>query len=177
LIFDEVQCGTGRTGEFTAGQLFGVTPDIITLAKGIGSGFPMAVLLVNERGLAATKPGSLGSTFGGGPLACAAGLATLEAISDEEMIGNAARVGAYLKENLQRIDGVSKVQGAGLLLGIEVEEKAAEIRDRLLSEHRVVAGTSVPAHVLRIMPPLSITRDLADRFLEALACVLSKGKE
>ena len=173
LIFDEVQCGTGRSGRFTAGQRLGVTPHAVTLAKGLGGGFPLGAVLCDPRIAAAAKGGVLGSTFGGGPLASAAGLAVLSILEEEKLMANAETVGAHLQKQLAAIDGVQGVDGLGLLIGIRLPRPAGEVRDALLADHAVIAGTSADANVLRIMPPLGITRQQADRFVAALTQTLS----
>jgi len=175
LIFDEIQCGTGRCGAFCAGQLSGVSPDLTTLAKGLGGGFPIGAVLAGEKAVAAASVGALGSTFGGGPLACAAALANLEVIEEEGMIENARRVGERLQAALASIPGVERVQGAGLLLGIVLDRKARPVLDRLLGEHRIIAGGAAYERVLRIMPPLNLPVELADRFSASLENVLTKG--
>lgn len=173
LIFDEVQCGTGRSGMFLAAQLAGVTPDLVTLAKGLAGGFPIGAVLADELTGSAAGAGTLGSTFGGGPLACAAGLANLEAIESEGMMQNAGALGKRLMEQLALVPGVRAVQGAGLMIGIVFNEKAAGVRDRLLCEHHIIAGTSAVPEILRILPPLNLNGEQADQFVAALASVLS----
>lgn len=175
LIFDEVQCGSGRCGAFTVAQLLNVRPNLISLAKGLGGGFPIGAVLADETAVKAVRPGDLGSTFGGGPLACAASLANLNAITDEDMIENASVVGEHLKRQLAAVAGVVKVQGEGLLLGMMLDRSAAEVRDELLQEHGIIAGTSAVPEVLRIMPPLNLPMEQADRFVSALRAVLTKG--
>lgn len=175
LIFDEVQCGTGRCGAFTAGQIAGVQPNLVALAKGLASGFPIAAVLADATCCDAVKAGSLGSTFGGGPLACAAALANLEAMQREGMIDNARLRGSELMTALKEIDGVQSVEGAGLLIGIHTGRPASEIRAALQRDHHILAGTSARPEVLRIMPPLNLNREHADRFVGALQFVLKKG--
>jgi len=177
LIFDEVQCGMGRTGAFLAGEHAGVSPDIATLAKGLAAGFPIAAALVTKRIADAAKPGDLGTTFGGGPLACAAALANLAALEEENMIAQAAKSGRYLAEEMAATPGVLKVQGRGLLLGAVLDRQAADVADRLLRDEHIIAGTSAAPDVLRILPPLNLRRDEADHFLAGLSAVLTKGQE
>lgn len=174
LIFDEVQCGMGRTGDFLAGEHSGVWPDLATLAKGLAAGFPIGATLIGERLPAAIKPGDLGTTFGGGPLACAAALANLEAIEEEEMIANARELGSYLTRRLALISGVLGVKGRGLMIGVALDRPAGEVVGRLLKEHRILTGGSAVAEILRILPPLNLRREQADRFLEALSAVLEQ---
>ncbi len=169
LIFDEVQCGTGRTGAFTAAQFYGVTPDALTLAKGIASGLPLGALLVGEKLARGIGKGDLGSTFGGGPLPCAAGAATLEALRDEKLPERAARLGAYLKEEIGRLPGVKEVRGEGLLLGIVLDRPAKPVQKALLEEHSVITGSAVQPEVLRLLPPLVAGEEEAALFVKSLA--------
>ncbi len=177
LVFDEVQCGMGRTGAFLAGEQAGVWPDVATLAKGLGGGFPIGAALATARVAEALKAGDLGTTFGGGPLACAAACANLGALHDEGMIANAAELGAYLAAKMAAIPGVVRVQGRGLLLGAVLDRQASDAAEQLLQQERIIVGTSAVPEVLRIMPPLNLRRDEADRFLAGLTAVLAKGKE
>jgi len=174
LIFDEVQCGSGRCGAFTVAQLRNVAPNLLTLAKGLGGGFPIGAVLIDESTARVVRPGDLGTTFGGGPLACAAALANLQAMFDEGMIDNAARLGAWLNTRSAGIPGVLKVQGEGLMLGLVLDRPAAGVRDKLLREHRILTGTSAAPGVLRLLPPLNLTMEQAKRFCSALQDVLTK---
>ncbi|HEX8707526.1 MAG TPA: aminotransferase class III-fold pyridoxal phosphate-dependent enzyme [Pyrinomonadaceae bacterium] len=170
LIYDEVQTGVGRTGEwFFAGSEAGerVVPDVITLAKALGSGGPVGACLVNERVASHIKENDLGTTFGGGMLAMAAVGATLEAIETDALLANVRAVESYLRESLAGMPGVVGVRGLGFLLGIELEEKAAPVHQALL-ERRIITGTSSDAHVLRLLPPLCLKREEADLFVDAL---------
>jgi acetylornithine aminotransferase/acetylornithine/N-succinyldiaminopimelate aminotransferase len=170
LIYDEVQTGVGRTGEwFFAGSEAGerVVPDVITLAKALGSGVPVGACLVNERVASHIKENDLGTTFGGGMLAMAAVGATLEAIETDALLANVRAVESYLRESLAGMPGVVGVRGLGFLLGIELEEKAAPVHQALL-ERRIITGTSSDAHVLRLLPPLCLKREEADLFVDAL---------
>lgn len=167
LIFDEVQTGVARTGTFLYLSQVGVQPDMVTLAKGMASGFPAGGLLVTEALASGVKSGDLGTTFGGGPLACAAMEATLSVIQEENLAENAARMGSYIREKLQEVEGIREVHGRGLLLGIRLKTEARTIQ-RALLEKRVLTGTSLDPHVLRLMPPLTITRQDSDVFLNAL---------
>ncbi|MFN6964794.1 MAG: aspartate aminotransferase family protein [Pyrinomonadaceae bacterium] len=176
LIFDEVQTGLGRTGEwFFAGSSHagGVEPDVVTLAKSLGSGVPVGACLVNESTSSAIKENDLGTTFGGGMLAMAATLATLEAIESDDMVAAAARIEAEIRAQLERIDGVSSVRGKGCLLGIEfANAKAPDIHAALL-EKRIITGTSSDPRVLRLLPPLCVGSDEIGLFVEALNEALS----
>jgi acetylornithine/succinyldiaminopimelate/putrescine aminotransferase len=174
LIFDEVQTGIGRTGEwFFAGSELagGVVPDIITLAKSLGSGVPVGACLVNEDISSCIKENDLGTTFGGGMLAMSAVVATLEAIEQDKMLANVKAVEKHLRERLKEIEQVVRVRGAGLLLGIEFNDKAAPIHAALL-EKKIITGTSSDANVLRLLPPLCLKTEEVDFFVTALQDVL-----
>ncbi len=171
LIFDEIQCGVGRSGAFTAAQLFGVTPDILTLAKGLASGLPVGAVVASEAVTAGLAVGDLGSTFGGGPVPCAAALATLEVIERDGLIRNAREVGAYLAQGALAAGALS-VQGRGLLLGLRLPQPATGVQQRLF-ERRILTGTSADPAVLRLLPPLSFSREEADLLLAALAEALA----
>jgi acetylornithine/succinyldiaminopimelate/putrescine aminotransferase len=170
LIYDEVQTGIGRTGEwFFAGSEAGggVAPDIITLAKALGSGVPVGACLVSEQLASQIKENDLGTTFGGGMLAMAAVNATLEAIEADAMLENVLTVGSYLRERLKQIPQVVSVRGLGFLLGIEFEEKAASVHQALL-ERRIITSTSSDPHVLRLLPPLCLKAEEVDLLAEEL---------
>lgn len=167
LIFDEVQTGIGRTGGwFFAGSEHagGVVPDIVTLAKSLGSGVPVGACLVGEGLAAEVKENDLGTTFGGGMLAMAAVLATLEAVDADRMIENARRVETQIRQALGAT--VRSVRGKGCLLGIELDEKASTVHSRLL-DRGIITGTSSDPNVLRLLPPLCVTPDQIDLFIEA----------
>ncbi len=170
LIFDEVQCGVGRCGAFTAAEAFGVTPDLLTLAKGLAAGLPIGAVIATEDITTSLSLGDLGSTFGGGPLPCAAALANIGIIESEHLIQNAIDVGRYLTEGAVRVK-VRRVSGKGLLLGLHLSRPATEVQ-RALFEHRILTGTSTDPHVLRLLPPLSFSRDEADILLASLDEVL-----
>jgi acetylornithine aminotransferase/acetylornithine/N-succinyldiaminopimelate aminotransferase len=170
LIYDEVQTGVGRIGEwFFAGSEAGgrVVPDIVTLAKALGSGVPVGACLVNERVAASIKENDLGTTFGGGMLAMAAVSATLEAIAEDGMLENVKAIERYLRERLRQVPGIANVRGLGFLLGLEFKEKAAPIHQALLKE-RIITGTSSDPNVLRLLPPLCLQREEIDLLVEAL---------
>lgn len=174
LIFDEVQCGVGRCGAFTAAESYGVTPDLVTLAKGLASGLPISAVVTTDAVAALIKSGDLGSTFGGGPVPCAAALATLAVIDDEKLIENAITVGNHLRDGALAL-GPKKViatQGRGLLLGLRLHRPAVEIQTAML-RHQIITGTSSDPQVLRLMPPLSFSIPEAELLLAALAQVLS----
>ena len=171
LILDEIQSGYGRTGRFFAHQYAGIRADIVTMAKGIANGFPMSGVLIAP----SVKPvkGMLGTTFGGNHLACAAAIAVLEVMKEEKLVENAAEVGAYLLEQLKTIPGLKEVRGRGLMLGIEIEGSASELRKRLLFEHHIFTG-GAGEHTVRLLPPLTITRREADIFLNEFRKALSE---
>ena len=170
LIFDEVQTGIGRTGNwFFAGSELagGVEPDIITLAKSLGSGVPVGACLVNDRVSARIKENDLGTTFGGGMLAMAAVLATLEAVEQDGMLANAKAVETHLRDRLEGCPGVVAVHGKGCLLGIEFDDKCAPVHARLLAA-KIITGTSSAPNVLRLLPPLCVTLAEVDLLIETL---------
>jgi len=169
LIYDEVQTGVGRTGQwFFAGseEGDGVVPDGVTLAKALGSGVPVGACLVTEAIASQIKENDLGTTFGGGMLAMAAVIATLEAIENDRLLENVKRVEAYLRKRLSDVEKVSAVHGLGFLLGIEFKENAAAIHKTLL-ERKVITGTSNNPKVLRLLPPLCLGEEHVDMFISA----------
>ena len=163
LILDEIQSGYGRSGKFFAHQHNGIQADIITVAKGIGNGFPMAGVLISP--MFTPVYGQLGTTFGGNHLACSAALAVLDVIEQEGLVANAAKVGAYLLEELKKFPQIKEVRGRGLMIGLEFEEPIKELRLKLLKEQHVFTGVS-GTNVLRLLPPLCLSMDEADLFLE-----------
>ncbi len=170
LVFDEVQSGVGRCGAFTAGEALGTTPDIITLAKGLASGLPIGAVVVAPLLAETLRPGDLGSTFGGGPVPCAAALATLQVIDDEGLIDHALAIGARIADGARAI-GVPRVSGLGLLLGLDLGRPAAPVREALF-HRRVLTGTAADPFTLRLMPPLNFTAGEADLLLAGLEEVL-----
>lgn len=177
LIYDEVQTGVGRTGNwFFAGSSAsdGVVPDIITLAKALGSGVPVGACLVTEDVAARIKENDLGTTFGGGMLAMAAVTATLEAVANDDMLKNVNAVEAYLRARLNEIEQVVRVRGLGFLLGMEFAENAAPIHKALL-EHKIITGTSSDPRVIRLLPPLCLKMSEIDLFVETLGQIVSHG--
>ncbi len=169
LILDEIQSGYGRSGKFFAHQYAGIRPDLITVAKGIGNGFPMSGLLISPM----FKPvyGMLGTTFGGNHLACAAAIAVLDIMESENLVDNAARVGAFLIDELRRLNGIKEVRGRGLMIGIEFEGSIKEMRSRLLFEEKVFTGVA-GTNTIRLLPPLCLTMDEAREFLARFKKVL-----
>ena len=171
LIFDEVQTGIGRTGSwfFAGSDLAGrVEPDIISIAKSLGSGIPVGACLVNGRTASAVKENDLGTTFGGGMIAMAAVLATIEAIDTGQMMPNALKVEQHLRKALSGAEGVARVRGKGCLLGIEFEESCAPVHSKLI-EKNIITGTSSDPKVLRLLPPLSTTTDELDLLIGEIA--------
>ncbi len=166
LIADEVQCGYGRSGKFFAFQHFNIQPDIITIAKGMGNGFPIGGVLIHESIKASY--GLLGTTFGGNHLACAAGLAVLEVLEEEKLIENSALLYEYFKQKAATIPQVKQVKGMGLMLGLEFDFEVAELRKKLIHNQRMFTGGASDKHVLRILPALNITKGELDVFFEAL---------
>lgn len=170
LIFDEVQTGVGRTGNWFFGGsdlAGGVEPDIISLAKSLGSGVPVGACLVNDKVSQNIKENDLGTTFGGGMLAMAAVLATLDAVEEDTMIANARTVESFLRDSLAGIPGVTEIRGKGCLLGIEFEDKCSPAHAKLL-ENKIITGTSSDPRVLRLLPPLSVTIDELNSFVSVL---------
>jgi len=175
LIYDEVQTGVGRTGNWffagsDAGAGAGAVPDIITLAKALGSGIPVGACLVNERIASHIKENDLGTTFGGGMIAMAAVSATLEAIETDGMLQNVQTVEAYLRERISEVEAIVRVRGRGFLLGLEFAEKAAAVHQALL-ERKIITGTSSDPNVLRLLPPLCLTRAEVDLLIDALLTI------
>ena len=167
LIFDEVQCGVGRTGHPFAANLYGVTPDLLTTAKALGNGFPCAALLFSAPLTATLKPESLGTTFGGGPMACAAAEAVLTAIESEGLLERAQQIGSLIRERCI-VGPVRAHQGAGLLIGLRTTRPAREVQAELL-EGGILAGTSADPHVLRLLPPYILEEEHVDMLAGALA--------
>lgn len=175
LIYDEVQTGVGRTGEwFFAGSEASdrVVPDIITLAKALGSGVPVGACLVSEKIASHIKENDLGTTFGGGMIAMAAVTATLEAIENDQMLENVRTVEAYLRERLKEVEQVVNIRGRGFLLGLEFADRAKPIHEALL-EQKIITGTSSDPKVLRLLPPLCLKCEEVDLFVEKLSEVVS----
>lgn len=171
LILDEIQSGYGRTGKFFAHQYAGIKPDMITVAKGIGNGFPMAGLLISPE----FKPvfGMLGTTFGGNHLACIAAITVLEIMEKEQLLDNATKVGNYLIEELGKLSGIKEIRGRGLMIGIEFEESIKEIRSRLLFEEKVFTGVA-GTNTIRLLPPLCLSIEEAADFMTRFKRVLGQ---
>lgn len=167
LVCDEIQCGYGRSGKFFAHQHFGVKPDLITVAKGIGNGFPMSGLLISPK--FTPVYGQLGTTFGGNHLACSSALAVLDVMESENLVQNAAEVGEYLINRLksENLPHIIEVRGMGLMIGIELDIPYKEVRNKLVKELHCFTGCS-GTNVLRLLPPLCLTKQEADDFIERL---------
>lgn len=166
LVCDEIQCGYGRTGRFFAHQWLGIRPDLISVAKGIGNGFPMGAVLISPR----FEPvyGQLGTTFGGNHLACTAALAVLDVMESERLVDNACQTGDYLMARLRELQAecraITDVRGRGLMIGIDLDRPYKEVRNRLVYEQHVFTGCSGTS-TLRLLPPLCFTREMADEFI------------
>jgi acetylornithine/N-succinyldiaminopimelate aminotransferase len=171
LIFDEVQCGVGRCGAFSAAEAYGVTPDILTFAKGLAAGLPVGAVVATPAVTAQLTMGDLGSTFGGGPVVCAAALANIGVIERERLIPNAVRIGDHLTRGARALD-ISRVSGRGLLLGLHLDRPAADVQ-RALFGRRILTGTAADPQVLRLLPPLSFSVPEADLLLTGLREVLA----
>ena len=172
LILDEIQSGYARSGYFFSYQHAHIQPDIISMAKGMGNGFPIGGILIHPR----FKPsyGLLGTTFGGNQLACAAGIAVLDVLKEEKLRENAIAVGTYFMEKLSAIDGIKEVRGMGLMIGLDLGFPVKELRKEMLYEEQVFTGSSSDPNVLRILPPLNITTEDVDIFMHVFEKVFSK---
>lgn len=165
LILDEIQSGYGRSGKFFAHQYAGIHPDIITCAKGIANGFPMGAVLISPA--IEARKGMLGTTFGGNHLACAAAIAVLEVMEQENLIENAAETGEYLLNELKRIPALKDVRGRGLMIGFDIEGSASDLRKKLLFDKKIFTG-GAGASTVRLLPALGLSKDQADTFLNAI---------
>ena len=167
LVCDEIQCGYGRSGKFFAHQWLGIKPDIITVAKGIGNGFPMSAVLISPEFEAVY--GQLGTTFGGNHLACTDALSVIDVMEQENLVENAREVGDYLMDKIRNLknDKIKEVRGRGLMIGIELYTPQKPVRQRLVYEQHVFTGCS-GENVLRLLPPLTFTKEMADEFVERL---------
>lgn len=166
LIFDEVQCGMGRTGQPFAANFYHVRPDMLTTAKALGNGFPCAALMMSPLVAASLKTDALGTTFGGGPMACAAMIAVLAALKEEKLLERVRRIGAYIRRSCV-LGPVTGYQGAGLLVGLRTRRPAKEIQAELL-ECCILTGTSSDPHVLRLLPPFILLEEHVDLLRDAL---------
>lgn len=172
FILDEVQSGYGRSGKFFSHQFSGIKPDLITIAKGMGNGFPVGGVLISPKFQA--KHHQLGTTFGGNHLACAAAIAVLDVIKNEKLMMNAKAIGDYMISVLKKITGVKEVRGRGLMIGVELEFPCDTVRTELIFTHRIFTGTS-GNNTIRILPPLCLTKEEAEIFLHAFASVMKKS--
>ncbi len=174
LIADEIQSGYGRTGKFFAHQYSAIAPDLITVAKGMGNGFPIGGVLIHPR----FKPwhGMLGTTFGGNHLACAAALAVLEVIEQEDLMSHTTHTGNYLMEELKTLPDIQEVRGKGLMIGLQLPYPVKPVRETLLYEHHIFTGSSSDPHVLRLLPPMTLSQSQADYFVDSLKMVLETVK-
>lgn len=170
LILDEIQSGYGRSGRFFAHQWAGIRPDMITVAKGIANGFPMGAVLISPK----FTPiyGQLGTTFGGNHLACAAAIAVLEVLEEENLIENADKVGQYIIQKLSEIPGIKEIRGRGLMIGIEMEYPVKELRSRLIFEQHVFTGAS-GTNTIRLLPPICLSIAQADEFISRFRSALN----
>jgi acetylornithine/succinyldiaminopimelate/putrescine aminotransferase len=169
LIFDEVQCGMGRTGAPFGANYFGVTPDIITVAKALGNGFPVSALLLSRAVARQVKLNDMGTTFGGGPMACAAAEAVIDTIESESLLANVRQVSAYIRSNCI-VGPVTGVQGAGFLLGLKTSRPAKDVHAALL-EKNILTGTSGDPHVLRLLPAYILNEGHVDQLCDALLTI------
>ncbi|MEO5684721.1 MAG: aminotransferase class III-fold pyridoxal phosphate-dependent enzyme [Chitinophagaceae bacterium] len=173
-IADSVQCGYGRSGQFFSHDAAGVNADIYTMAKGMGNGFPVAGILIAPH--IQPKHGMLGTTFGGNQLACAAALAVLEVIEDENLIEMAKQRGMYIKNRLKAIEGISNIRGRGLMIGFDVPPELKDLRKKLLYDFNIFTGEAKP-NVIRLLPSLAISKKQTDEFLEALQEAIEEIKK
>ena len=171
LIFDEVQCGVGRTGAPFGANYFGVTPDIITLAKALGNGFPVSALMLSRDLAAELKVDDMGTTFGGGPMACAVAEAVIDTIESEGLLANVRTVSAYIRAHCL-VGPVTGMQGAGFLLGLKTSRPAREVQAALLAKN-ILTGTSGDPHILRLLPAYIMNEGHVDQLAAALAQVPS----
>ncbi|MCE5179582.1 MAG: aspartate aminotransferase family protein [Porphyromonadaceae bacterium] len=165
LILDEIQSGYGRTGQFFAHQQSGIKPDLITIAKGMGNGFPIGGVLISP--LFEAKKGMLGTTFGGNHLACVAAIAVLDVMKEESLVENTARMGSYLTKKLGEVNGIKEIRGRGLMLGIEFLPEYATVRNQLLFKSHIFTG-GAKNNVMRLLPPLSISESEIDLLIGEL---------
>jgi acetylornithine aminotransferase len=174
VIADEVQSGFGRSGDFFAFQKFDIKPDIITIAKGMGNGFPVGGILVNHKIKA--EYGMLGTTYGGNHLACVATLAVLNELKENKLQENALKIGEYFKSKLEKIKKIIKIKGRGLMLGIEFDFNVSELRKNLIYRQKIFTGGSSNKNLIRILPPLIINKNQVDIFLKSLIIELKNEK-
>lgn len=170
IILDEIQSGFGRSGKFFAHQFANIEADIISMAKGMGNGFPIGGILIHPK--IEAKAGMLGTTFGGNHLACVSSLAVLETLEEEDLLNNAKEVGNFLVEELKNITAIKKIKGKGLMLGVEFDFGIKDIRSQILNEYHIFTGASANPNLLRILPPLGISKEQIMPFVTALKEIL-----
>jgi acetylornithine/succinyldiaminopimelate/putrescine aminotransferase len=167
LIFDEVQCGVGRTGEPFGANLYGVTPDMLTAAKALGNGFPVSALMMSPRVAGSLKPDDMGTTFGGGPMACAIAEAVIDTIESEALLPNVRAVSGYIRSNCI-VGPVQLIRGEGFLLGLRTSRPAKEVQAALLDKN-ILTGASADPYVLRLLPAYILNESHVDQLCDALA--------
>ena len=172
LILDEIQCGYGRSGDFFAFQQSGVLPDIITMAKGMGNGFPIGGVLINNKKIKPVK-GQLGTTYGGNFLACAAALGVLEVFQSEQVITNVNTIASYLRQSVISLEKVKTIKGRGLMMGVEFDFPIAELRKTLVYQHKIFTGNAANPNLIRLLPPLTVTKKEVDLFCHRLSKALA----
>ncbi|GAA4799459.1 aspartate aminotransferase family protein [Litoribaculum gwangyangense] len=170
FVADEVQAGYGRSGKFFAFQHYNVTPDIISIAKGMGNGFPIGGILIHPD--IEAKHGMLGTTFGGNHLACAAGLAVLNTIEEEKLMDNVNEMSEYFISKAKTIPQIKNIKGRGLMLGLEFDFEVGDLRKKLIYEHHIFTGGASNKKLIRILPPLTLKKEHIDQFFDALKQVL-----
>ncbi len=175
FVADEIQCGYARSGKFFAFQHYNVTPDIISLAKGMGNGFPIGGILIHPD--IEAKYGMLGTTFGGNHLACAAGLSVLNTIESENLLGNVNEMGAYFVEKAKAIPQIKNIKGRGLMLGLEFDFEVGDLRKDLIYNYKIFTGGAANKKLLRILPPLNIEKQYIDQFFNVLVEALKKVEQ
>lgn len=171
LIADEIQSGYGRSGKFFAHQYHNIEPDVISIAKGMGNGFPVGGILISPK-LKASY-GMLGTTFGGNHLACAASMAVLEVIENDRLMDNVNKVSTYFIDQAKQIPQVKKIKGRGLMLGLEFDFEIAELRKKLIYEHHIFTGGASNKNLLRILPPMTVKKEHVDTFFQSLIELLN----
>ncbi len=172
LIADEVQSGYGRSGKFFAFQHYNVTPDIISIAKGMGNGFPIGGILIHPN--IEAKFGMLGTTFGGNHLACAAGLSVLNVIKEQGLMDNVKEMSSYFIKIAKTIPMIKNIKGKGLMIGLEFDFEVGDLRKQLIYDYQIFTGGAMNKNLLRILPPLTVKKDHIDQFFEALVDILDK---
>ncbi|WP_158838460.1 aspartate aminotransferase family protein [Polaribacter sp. L3A8] len=172
FIADEVQSGYGRSGKFFAFQHYNVTPDVISIAKGMGNGFPIGGILIHPS--IESKFGMLGTTFGGNHLACAAGLAVLNVIEEQNLIDNVNEMSCYFMKIAKTIPQIKNIKGRGLMLGLEFDFEVGDLRKKLIYDYHIFTGGAMNKNLLRILPPLTVRKDHIDQFFEALVDALGE---